>query len=232
MTTSTDIEVIDNQPKQLVRASIFNLEPEAQIEFAARIATTLAKVIDKQGLYTNIQGRKYVKVEGWEVLGTFLGVLPKERFVNELSDGSYEAFVDLVRSSDGIIVGGASAICGIDEKRWSNADRYARRSMAITRAVGKAYRTSFSWIISLAGYAVTPAEEMPYGENQKEIYEATEAQKKLLKRFAVEAKAFKEDDPNEIKGKICSEISQAIMGTKMSELKSAIFGYVETPFRN
>jgi hypothetical protein len=32
--------------------------------------------------------------------------------------------------------------------------------MAVTRATGKAYRLAFSWIMNLAGYEVTPAEEM------------------------------------------------------------------------
>jgi ABC-type proline/glycine betaine transport system substrate-binding protein len=32
--------------------------------------------------------------------------------------------------------------------------------MAITRATGKAYRLGLSWIVTLAGYQPTPAEEM------------------------------------------------------------------------
>ena len=32
--------------------------------------------------------------------------------------------------------------------------------MALTRATGKAFRLGFSWIITLAGYEATPAEEM------------------------------------------------------------------------
>jgi hypothetical protein len=33
--------------------------------------------------------------------------------------------------------------------------------MAITRATGKAARLAFSWIVSMSGFEVTPAEEMP-----------------------------------------------------------------------
>lgn len=156
--TSGYIQHTTNLP---TKRSLFDLEPDAQIEYASKIATSLTKVIEKQQLYSVISGRKYVKVEGWELLGTFLGILPRERQITEHADGSFEASFDLIRQSDGTVVGGASAICGMDEKRWGSADRYARRSMAATRAVGKAYRTSFSWIISLAGYAPTPAEEMP-----------------------------------------------------------------------
>jgi len=78
----------------------------------------------------------------------------------EHDDGSYEATVELIRASDGAVIGRGSAICGMDESTWASRPRYARRSMAITRATGKAFRLGYSWIITLAGYAPTPAEEM------------------------------------------------------------------------
>jgi len=36
--------------------------------------------------------------------------------------------------------------------------------MAITRATGKAFRLSLSWIMQLAGFDPTPAEEIPHEE--------------------------------------------------------------------
>jgi len=73
----------------------------------------------------------------------------------------------LVRMSDGACIGRASAECGAPDELdkygkpvWSTRPRYARRSMAQTRATGKACRLAFSWIMALAGYEVTPAEEM------------------------------------------------------------------------
>ncbi len=157
----------DQQESRLpARPSIFEMEPEEQVAKATQIANALVKVVEKQRLFTTISGRKHVKVDGWLLLGTFLGVLPRETSVIENEDGSFEARVDLVRSSTGVVVGGASAICGKDEIRWAKADKYARRSMATTRAIGKAYRSSFSWIINLAGYEVTPEEEMPNSEHQ------------------------------------------------------------------
>lgn len=136
------------------------LGPKAMVNKAAEIATVLRDVIDKQGLYSNISGKKYVKHEGWSTLGTILGILPREQDVIELADGSYQAKVELYNLHTDQIVGQASAICGMDEKRWRGADRYARRSMAVTRATGKAYRLGFGWIMALAGYEATPSEEM------------------------------------------------------------------------
>lgn len=155
--------------------SFFAMAPKEQVKFASEIAEVLANIIDRQKLYSLIQGKKYVKVEGWQTLGTFLGIIPKERSVTRLSDGSYEAFVDLIKFADGKVVGGGSALCSIAEKRWSSADEYARRSMAITRATGKAFRSAFSWIITLAGYEATPEEEIPRTEAPKNVSAPTKA---------------------------------------------------------
>ena len=96
-----------------------------------------------------------------------LGVTAREVKTTE-QDGIYIAIVELVRMSDGACISRASAECG-EEKPWNTRPRYARRSMAQTRATGKACRLAFSWIMSLAGYEVTPAEEMtPIIEAEKQ----------------------------------------------------------------
>lgn len=134
--------------------------PSEVIKRASAVARELANVINDRKLYKVINGRKFVQVEGWSTLGAMLGILPRERQVAKF-EGGWEAYVELVRASDGVIIGGASAICTRDEKNWGKRDEYAVRSMAITRATGKAFRLGFSWIMTLAGYEVTPAEEMP-----------------------------------------------------------------------
>ena len=47
---------------------------------------------------------------------------------------------------------------------WSGRDDYALRSMAQTRAVSKALRLPLGFIVALAGYEATPADEMPAEE--------------------------------------------------------------------
>lgn len=136
--------------------------PTALITGATAIADQLADVIRKKQLSNRIGGKEYVRVEGWTTLGALLGVIPREDDVKELDDGGYLATVSLVRISDGAVVSRASAECGMDEDTWAGRPRYARRSMAVTRATGKAARLAFSWIMALAGFEATPAEEMPY----------------------------------------------------------------------
>jgi len=149
-------------PSEHIYLGAITLAPEQIVETATRVASALKKVVLDRKLYSTIQGKEYVRVEGWTTLGAMLGVLPREVETKRLEDGSYEAKVDLVRSSDGMVIGGASALCGMDESKWASKPDYARRSMAVTRATGKAYRLGFSWIMELAGYASTPAEEMDF----------------------------------------------------------------------
>lgn len=145
--------------RENVQLGTLHVAPENVIDRASEIATALAKVIQDRKLYSNISGKKYVKVDGWNTLGALIGVLPREELTVKLENG-YEATVELIRTSDGLVVGRGSAICTHDEKNWSNRDDFAVRSMAITRATGKAFRLGFSWIMNLAGYETTPWEEM------------------------------------------------------------------------
>ena len=72
---------------------------------------------------------------------------------------------------------------GVVEGRLDRAARgpAARRSMAQTRATGKACRLAFSWIMALAGYEPTPAEELPDTRQQPDDDPLiTDAQHKML----------------------------------------------------
>jgi hypothetical protein len=144
--------------------------PAALVSGAAELAGQLAIVIHRQNLATVIKGKRFVNVEGWTTLATMLGVTAREVCTVE-QDGIYIATVELVRMSDQAVISRASAECGSPDEldkygkpMWSNRPRYARRSMAQTRATGKACRLAFSWIMSLAGYEPTPAEEIPLSD--------------------------------------------------------------------
>ena len=172
------------------------MNPECMITQATKMATVLKDIVVKQKLATNIAGREYVRYEGWATLGSMLGFLPRERYVKELEDGSYEAMVELYNIKTGAIVGQASAICGMDEARWRKAERYARRSMAVTRATGKAYRLGFAWIMALAGYAGTPQEEMPSVE--KVFDKMKPAQVEKLKNYLAQKPTLSKELYHEI----------------------------------
>ncbi len=193
---SKDIEttaVVVSETTTPVRTGFFDSTPAEQVRQATEIANVLSSVIEKQGLFSNISGKKYIKAEGWQTLGTFLGVVPREKSVIRHDDGSYEAYIEIVKFRDGTVVGGGSAICSRKEKRWSAADEYAIRSMAITRATGKAFRVGFSWIVTLAGYSPTPEEEIPVPDKtevqtKKEpiVYTGTQEESEALAKWLEE----------------------------------------------
>jgi hypothetical protein len=166
-----EIEVQEHKEIMIPLGSLSVSNPADIISTAVKTAKALADIVNKLNLYFTLerQGKitKYVYVDGWEVLGGMLGVGAHEESSTKLENG-YEAIVVLKRHSDGAVVGRGSAICTRDENKWRNRDEYAIKSMAITRATGKAYRLSFSWIMKLAGYEATPAEEMEGERDQVE----------------------------------------------------------------
>ncbi len=165
-------EIVAVEPSEMRLGIIPARTPHDVIVQATSIAKELAGIVKTNHLSRSIQGREYVYVEGWSTMGAMLGVLPREvtELFKSFEDGSCEGTVELIRISDGAVIGRASAFVGMDEKdhkgnlTWGSRPMYARRSMCITRATGKAYRLGFSWIMGLAGYAPTPAEEMDFIE--------------------------------------------------------------------
>lgn len=156
-------------------------DPVEVVEKATRIAGALKDVLHKQKMIQRIQGKDHVKVEGWVTLGAMLGVVPVVVWTKKLDRG-WEARVE-ARTLDGRVIGAAEAECLKDETRWAKADDYAVRSMAQTRATSKALGGPLRFIVTLAGYNGTPAEEMPadgYGASSDEPFPASEAQRKLI----------------------------------------------------
>ncbi len=171
---TTDIVVQD----ETIALGSHSIENAGQIvERGVAIANVLKDVIERQRMYTVIgwgdKAKKHVNVEGWATLGAMLGVTPRTVSVSEIEEGIFEATVELVRANDGAVIGRGIAECGAPDEVdkdgrpiWANRARYARKSMAITRATGKAFRLAFAWIITLAGYSGTPAEEMTFVEGE------------------------------------------------------------------
>lgn len=127
-----------------------------------KFATDLKELIVQNNLYANIRGKNYIQVEGWQIAGAFTGCFPVVEKVENLSEGNnykYRAEVSL-RDKVGNIVGSGMAICTNKEPGKTNFDEYAVASMAQTRAVGKAFRLKIGWLLKIAGYETTPAEEM------------------------------------------------------------------------
>ena len=173
---NNEIAVMDNKP--LPDYAILNPEipMSAKVNVATNVANTLAPLVRSQGLVVTGLNRankeaEYVTVEGWEVLGTFLGIVPVTTIIEEIKSKQgvvvgYRARATLYQNpiieNDEIIGGTVIARAEAEaDKSGFQKDKFAIASMAQTRALGKAYRMGLSWIMKMAGFEGTPAEEMP-----------------------------------------------------------------------
>lgn len=136
--------------------------PATMIAQATALASALRDIVERQKLYATISGKKFPQVEAWMTIGRMDNVVAREAEIIRHEDGSYEAAAELVRLSDGMVIGRGSALCGTKGDRpWDGRPEPVRRSMAVTRATSRAFRQQYSWIMALAGYEPTPADEMP-----------------------------------------------------------------------
>ena len=162
---NNEVVVVDQEPKpvQIRDADILNMDYsfDDKITVATKVAASLKNVIQTQGLAVKIGPSEYVTAEGWEVLGTMLGCTPYVESVEEIPTDHkhkfmYKATVS-IRQGDTIL----SRASAMAERNNMQKDRPSVYSMAQTRALGKAYRMALSWIVKMADYEPTPAEEMP-----------------------------------------------------------------------
>lgn len=123
-----------------------------------------------------IQGRKYVRVEGWQAIAIAHGCTGSARDV-EAVPGGVRAIGEIRRMSDGAIIAEAEGFVGEDEATWYGGTvvaygktktlpkrpDYAIRAMAQTRAISRACRSAFAHVVIMmnAGLSTTPAEEVP-----------------------------------------------------------------------
>ena len=118
----------------------------------ARSPRLLVDVIKRPQAVRAHLRHEHITAEGWTTLGGMLGVVPVVVWTrpNETGDG-YVARVE-ARTLDGRVVGAAESECSRAERKWKTADPYAIRSMAQTRAIGRALRAPLGQIVVLAGY--------------------------------------------------------------------------------
>lgn len=145
----------------------------------------LKKFIVEMNLYTPIQDKNYVNVEGWQFAGISMGLVAvvtscekldgrgkftyvdyKTKTKIELEEIAYKATVEVLSGEK--VVSRAFTICSNKESKKRSFDEYAIASMAQTRALGKAYRMLIGPLMKMAGYEGTPAEEMEEDYSQPE----------------------------------------------------------------
>jgi hypothetical protein len=144
--------------------------PEIVLQEAAKAAQALRDVIERKPNKCVINGKTFLQFEDWQTLGRFYGVTVAARTTSYIEQGrvrGYECHAEAIRA-DGQVISAAQAMCMDDESKWSDKPLLQLRSMAQTRAQAKALRNVLAWVVVMAGYAPTPAEEMD-GQNSRAI---------------------------------------------------------------
>ncbi len=157
-------------------------DPGTLMRQATDVAGVSREIVTKTAM--EIQGRKYVKVEGWMAIATAHGCVASARDVERVP-GGVRAIGEIRKISDGSIVATAEGFVGEDEPTWFGGETevwdkvqrkkvpktlpkrpdYAIRAMAQTRAISRACRSAFAHVVVLidANLSTTPAEEIPHG---------------------------------------------------------------------
>jgi len=187
----TDIITIPHESSGLA----LSRPPEKVLEEAKRAAKALLEVVRQTGAAVRLGNSEHLKFEAWSTCARFYGVVAKVREVRFVEYGGFhgfEATADAVRADTGEVLASASAMCLNDEERWRERTVYEWKenpqtgrkyreakgtepvplfqlsSMAQTRAGSKVLRMVFSWLVVLAGFSPTPAEEMTGNETSAE----------------------------------------------------------------
>jgi len=190
----------------IVKIRSYEISKPDQMVQAAKL---IKNYIVKNGLSVQIVNKDYVLVEGWQFAGSIMSLYPRIASVEEKGPNKWLAKVEIINQKTKEVVSTGFALCSKAEQKKASFDEYAILSMAQTRAIGKAFRNTIGWIIKLAGYEATPAEEMKAKPQPKQAVKTSnkaggiQASQEDKERILNTAKELK------LKGKIDEAISKA-----------------------
>lgn len=160
--------------------------PDVVLAEAHKAAVALQDVIKNKKDPVMMNGQQYLEYEDWQTVGRFYGITAKVESVEYVTYGSVRGFSAsaVALRADGFELSRATGDCLSDEPKWSSKPKYEWRdkadgkgrekvqvgdepvplfqlkSMAQTRACAKVLRNVLAWVVVLAGYKATPAEEL------------------------------------------------------------------------
>lgn len=152
-------------------------DPKQVLGEAALVGNAVdALVRRKPALVTVIAGRRHPRFELLQIVATMFRVTARARETRHIDyDGveGWECDAEAFHIPSGQVVSTAQAMCLNDEPNWDmrptkngveKVPTFQRRSMAQTRACSKALRLAIGWVLGMAGYEATAAEEMTGNE--------------------------------------------------------------------
>jgi len=161
-------------PKPVTAVVPVPVAPVALIEMSRKAARMDAVTAIVAATAQAIQGRRYLRVEGWQAIALAHDCVASAGDV-EVVPGGIRAIGKVISVGTGQVLASAEGFVGDDEKMWRGRPMFARRAMAQTRAISRACRSAFAHVVVLinaehsTNYATTPAEEMSGDVVQGEV---------------------------------------------------------------
>ena len=164
--------------------------PQQILKQHQEVAKLLIDFVEKMHLYQQIGDKRHIYVEAWQFCGHFYGIAAKERvtdpYLDEMTGAAgFKSTADVIQISSGQIISSASALCLNNEANWNERPKYEWQngnrqqvgttrvpsqqllSMAQTRAISKSLSNVLRFVVVLAGFGATPAEEMTGDETDR-----------------------------------------------------------------
>lgn len=157
------------------------------MEKAKKVANQLKTFCSDNNLIVNIAGKDYMMAEGWQFCGTHFGLTDIVEYcdpVQSEKEIKYKSSV-IVINQMGTTVSRGIAYCSDKEKKKKGFEEYSVASMSQTRAIGKAYRNILSWVVKMAGYEATPAEEMDKDSMETDLSKSKQNVVKIMNEMGI-----------------------------------------------
>ena len=137
--------------------------PKQVLAEAQEAARALQSVIAQSPTVVKFNGKNYLAFEHWQTCGRFYGVTARITQTEYIEIGGAKGFLakaEAINTQTGAIVSSAESMCMNDEQNWNKKPLFQLRSMAQTRACAKSLRNCLAWVVVLAGFEPSVAEEM------------------------------------------------------------------------
>lgn len=230
MSNGTELAVVeDQQPHGL--SMIDGPDPMAAMQYAGDVSKAIASVLKSGNGFVEIQGRKHVEAAGWQTIAAMTGHTCEIEW-SRIIDGmehhsglhSWEARA-IVRDQTGRVVATGESMAAAAEgdpqgnkkgAPWARAE-FSIRSMAQTRAMGRALSARMRYVVQLAGFQGAPAEEMGDVEREQEAIKTARARFAVLKSLGDDPAAISAelgDNP----GRLADDMYFAVVARKLATL--------------
>ncbi len=155
-----DAEIV--KVEQVPQGLAIDRAPAEVLREAHLAAKALADVLSNKAKKVVFNNEQYLEFEDWQTVGKFYNVTCGETGQAEVIEvaGIPGFRASSVAYRNGQVISSATAYCMRDEPNWAKKPLFQLASMAQTRANAKVLRNVLAWVVVLAGYKATPAEEM------------------------------------------------------------------------